>query len=67
MINQEMSNVRIWVTAAEKSADFSLTINVVNDSGVPIATIGSCGHMEGEKLHQILHAFRMGQRYNNKS
>lgn len=62
-MNEELGNIRIWVRPAQGSADFRLIINVINDKGDPIATIGSCNHNEPDKLQQILHAYRMGQRH----
>jgi hypothetical protein len=60
---REMENIRIWVVPAAKSADFHLIVNVVDDKGGAVATIGSCGHNEPQKLHDLLQAFRMGQRF----
>lgn len=59
----EMRNVRIWVRPASDSADFHLIINVVNDKGEPIATIGQSDYKDSERLHSIFQAYRMGQRF----
>lgn len=59
----ECANLRIWVRPNRDDAGFRLIVNVVDNSGRPTATVGSCDDSDSDRLHTLLHAYRMGQRF----